>query len=95
MYHTISTMLYQIWLLYILAKVLSKFHSIVTWRLIAGVVEEVEAVLARQQHGKQASAATDIDATMRTWCFQYGPCQGYGKDQQDKLVSQTEAGMSG
>jgi hypothetical protein len=43
----------------------SNFHNIVTYRLKAGRAERVEAVVARQRHGKHVFEGTDTEARNR------------------------------
>jgi hypothetical protein len=48
----------------------------VTWRMKAGIVKRVEAVIARQRHGKHVSAARDTDATIEDVVYSARPLLG-------------------
>jgi hypothetical protein len=52
-------------------------HTVTSW-LKAGIVEQVESVIARQQHGKHISTATETDATTEDVVFSMLPLLGNG-----------------
>jgi hypothetical protein len=62
-------------------------NIMVTWELKAKIVEQEEAAVARQQHGKHVSIATDSNATTENTVFLCGPCQGPAGTSSSSLVS--------
>jgi hypothetical protein len=67
---------------------------IVTWRLIAGIVEQEEVVIAGQWHGKHVSVATTQHVTIRELLEVVFSMQSvlrlYSEDQWEKLIGQSQ-----